>query len=256
MRLKLLIPIIALVAILGVSQPASAQIPVTDLAHIAVSTWAEVSRYLQMAYDIVQEGVQIYNQIEQIKNQAQALRKLDYHNWRDIGPLYHQLSGILNQADSLTYEIEGLEEQFYSTFPGAARYTNFPSETFTVVQKSLDTLRLNLLSLHQINEDQKGSLQVLGDLQNQVDAAEGHEEVLEALAEIGSWQSSQLATIGVTLQNLANVQIVAASYQINQEARARQTSTDMLSTTLGRAQADQAQEAPSYSVVPSWMPPL
>ena len=255
MRRQILLLLIAALAFVAVPRQASAQIPVTDIAHIAVTTWAEIARYLQEAYSIVQQGTQIYNQIKQIENQYEALKKLSYHDWRDIGPLYNQLNGILNQADTLTYSIEGLEDNFYSTFPGAAAYTSYPAENLIVVQRALDTFRLNLLSLHQISNDQKGSLQVLGDLQNQVDTAGGHEQALEALAELGSWQSDQLATMGSTLQTIANVQIVAASYQINQEARSRQTHSDTLATTLGRAQADQAQQAPSYTLVPSWMPP-
>ena len=253
---QVLLALIVVVALLATPRQASAQIPVTDIAHIAVTTWAEIARYLQAAYSIVQQGTAIYNQIQQIEYQYQALKKLNVHNWRDIGPLYYQLSGILNQADSLTYTIEGLEENFYATFPGAAAYTSFPAENLVVVQRALDTFRLNLMSLHQISNDQKGSLQVLGTLQTQVDTADGHEQTLEALAELGSWQADQLATMGSTLQTIANVQIVAASYQINQDARSRQTHADTLGATVARAQADQAQSEPSYTLLPSWMPPL
>lgn len=245
---------IVLLSLFAVPRSAPAQIPVTDVAHIAVSTYSEAMRYFQAAYEIVQQATAIYNQIRTIENQIVALKKLDYHSWRNIGPLYHQLNGLLRQAETLTYAMEDLESQFYATFPGATHYTNFPSEHFTEVQRTLDTMRLNLESLHQIHEDQRGSLQVLGYLETQAENAEGHEQSLEVLAELGSWQASQLATMGATLQSIANAQIVAASYQINQDARMRQTTIDALAATLNRAQADQAVQARTYTVVPSWMP--
>lgn len=245
-----------LALLLGASRPSLAQIPVTDVAHIAVTTWAEIERYAQGAYQIYQQLLSIYNQYEQIARQIQALKKLNVRSWRDIGPLYFQLNALLQQSDTLTYAVENLEAEYYATFPGATRYLNFPAEQFAQVQRTLDTFRLNLLSLHQIHLDSQGSLQVLGEIQRHVDAAQGHEETLEALGELGSWQADQLATMGSTLQSIANTAIVAASYQINQEAQNRQTLSDVLQATASRAQADAADNKPSYTLLPSWVPPL
>jgi P-type conjugative transfer protein TrbJ len=256
MKRSLVPCLITLGLLLGIPSPSRAQIPVTDVAHIAVTTWAEIARYGQAAYEIYQKTVSIYNQYEQISRQLQALRKLNIRSWRDIGPLYFQLNSLLQQSDTLTYAVENLEEEFYATFPGSARYVNFPAEQLAEVQRTLDTFRLNLLSLHQIHLDSRGSLQVLGEIQRHVDSAQGHEETLEALAELGSWQADQLATMGSTLQSIANTAIVASSYQINQDARSKQTLSDVLQATTNRAQADAAEGKPSYSLLPSWVPPL
>ncbi|HET9210146.1 MAG TPA: hypothetical protein VFR03_07100 [Thermoanaerobaculia bacterium] len=254
MKRRLAASIAALALFLGASRPSHAQIPVTDVAHIAVTTWAEIARYGQVAYEIAQRALSIYNQYEQIDRQVQALKKLNVRSWRDIGPLYYQLNSLLQQSDTLTYAVANLEEEFYATFPGATRYVNYPAEQFTLVQRTLDTLCLNLLSLHQIHLDSRGSLQVLGEIQRHVDAAEGHEQTLEALGELGSWQADQLATMGSTLQSIANTAIVAASYQINQDARSRQTRSDALAATATRALADAAASKPSYTLLPSWVP--
>ena len=255
--MRKLVPCLAVLGLLlGAPRPSEAQVPVTDAAHIAVTTWAEIARYGQAAYQIYQKTLSIYNQYEQIDRQVQALKKLNVRSWRDIGPLYFQLNSLLQQSGSLTYAVEGLEEEFYATFPGSTRYLNYPAEQFAEVQRTLDTFRLNLLSLHQIHLDSRGSLQVLGEIQNHVDSAQGHEETLEALGELGSWQADQLATMGSTLQSIANTAIVASSYQINQDARSKQTLADTLQTSAFRAQADAAQTKPSYSLLPSWVPPL
>ena len=255
MKRRLAHCLVALALLLGAPRPSHAILPVTDVAHIAVTTWAEIARYGQAAYQIYQHALSIYNQYEQINRQVQALKKLNIRSWRDIGPLYFQLNSLLQQSGTLTYAVENLEDEFYTTFPGSTRYVNFPAEQLAQVQRTLDTLRLNLLSLHQIHLDSRGSLQVLGEIQHHVDTAQGHEETLEALGELGSWQADQLAIMGSTLQSIANTSILAASYQINQDARERQTLSDVLSATTVRAQADAAESKASYTLLPTWVPP-
>jgi len=256
MRRRLIPCLTASVLLLAAPRASQAQIPVTDVAHIAVSTWSEIARYGQAAYQIYQEALSVYNQYQQIERQVQALKKLNVRSWRDIVPLYYQLNSLLVQSGTLTYAVENLEEEFYATFPGSTRYVNFPAEQFNEVERTLDTLRLNLLSLHQIHLDSRGSLQVLGEIQHHVDAAQGHEETLEALGELGAWQADQLATMGATLQSIANTAIVASSYQVNKDARTRQTASDILEATANRARTDAATSKPSYPLLPSWVPPL
>lgn len=255
MKRTLLVALLVLVLLLGPGQAWSyGPAPVVDYPHIAISVWAEYLRYAQVAYNIIQEATQIYNQVEQIEYQVQALRKLDFHSWRDIGPLYHQLNGLLNQADTLTYTLDDVEGRFYEAFPGSSRFDSFPEEHFEGVQKTLDTFRLNLESLHQIHEDSEGSLQILGELQRKVETSDGHEQTLEVLGEFASWQADAQATMGATLQSIANAQVVYNSYQVNQDARLKQTASDAISATLARARVDAAQADTLYTVVPSWMP--
>jgi P-type conjugative transfer protein TrbJ len=255
-RFTALLALLITAAALLLPAPAQAQIPVTDALHIATTTWAEGARYAQSAYNIIQHVQALYNQYLQIKYQLQALQKLDLHDWRDIGPLYYQLNGLLNQTETLTYEIDNLDAEFQATFPGSTRYVSFPDDHFRSVTRTLDTLRLNLGVLHQISQDNRGSLQTLGRLQLHVEEAEGTDQTLEALGEFASWQSDELATIGATLRSIANINAVAASFQIDQQARLRQTHTDALAATLSSAESAAAQDQPTYTLVPSWMPPL
>jgi hypothetical protein len=59
--------------LVGVSGRCEAQIPVTDVAHIAVSVYNEIERYAQAIEDYIEQVEQIYNQYEQIAYQVQAL---------------------------------------------------------------------------------------------------------------------------------------------------------------------------------------
>jgi P-type conjugative transfer protein TrbJ len=254
MKKTLLAAAVALAIALASASPSHAQYPVTDVALLIESTFAEYFRYAQTAYQIYQQLQSIYNQYQQINRQIQALKKLNVRSWRDIGPLYYQLNALLQESESLTYALDGLEERYYETFPGAVRYADFPSQSFLQINRALNTFRTNLLSLHQINEDQHGSLQILGEIQQHVDSAEGHEQTLEALAELQSWQADQQATMQATLESIANVSVVSASYQINQDAMYHQTETDTLAATLAAAQREANSPGSTYNLLPSWVP--
>jgi P-type conjugative transfer protein TrbJ len=232
---------------------ANAQIPVTDIANLAVNTYSEIARYVQAVESILNEAQQIYNQYQQIAYQVKALKKLNIRSWRDIGPLYHQLEAILSESETLSYTLDGLETQFNTTFPGVQAYLDYPTDTFRQSTRALNTFRVALMGVHKTKEDNQGSLQVLGEIQNHVDAAEGDEQVLEALGELGSWEDDQLAVMGSTLQTIANVSIVSASYDINEKAQLRQSSSDAIFIWVVSAER-QAQEGTTYSIIPGWMP--
>jgi conjugal transfer/entry exclusion protein len=182
------------------------------------------------------------------------LRKLDYHSWRSIGPLFYQLDALLQEAETVTAATQDLEAVYYATFPGSTRYLAYQDEDYAQVQRALNTFRVSLLALQGIHQDTRGSLGTLGELQWQIDAAEGHQEALEAMAGLQSWQASQLSTIAQTLETLANTQIIASSYEINQAAQLRSTQTDTLAATLYRAGAAASASHESRSPFPAWMP--
>jgi P-type conjugative transfer protein TrbJ len=244
---------LALVLFFVTRTSAQAQIPVTDLANLGVNIYSEIARYVQEAVSLINEAEGLYNQYTQIAYQIQALKKLNIRSWRDIGPLYHQLEGILNQAETLSYTLDNLEDQFNTTFPGVQKYLDYPTDVFRQTTRTLNTYRVALLGVHKTQEDNHGSLQTLGEIQNHVDAAQGQEQVLEALGELGSWQADQQAVMGATLQTIANVDVVKASYELNQEARLRESATDAVSTLVVAAYRDQNDGA-TFTVVPDWMP--
>lgn len=255
MKLKRYFPALLLVlAVLVTSAPALATgAPVVDAVHIATTTWAEVARYAQAAWDIYQRAEQIYNQYLQIQYQIQALRKLEFHSWRDVGPLFYQLDALLREAETITAAARDLEEIFYATFPGSRRYLSFQDEHYTQIQRALNTFRVSLLALQQIHHDTRGSQATLNTLQSQIERAEGHQESLEALGEITAWQAAQLSTISQTLETIATAQIVASSHAINQQAQSRRTQSDALTTTLYRADTAVGSAHSSYSPFPAWM---
>lgn len=245
--------ILLLTAFLAAPRVAQAQIPVTDVLHIATTTWAELARYAQGAYDLIQQATQIYNQVKQIENQVKALKKLDYHSWRGIDQLYFQIDDLLHARESLSYALDDIEAQFIETFPGIG-YNRFPEEHQSEAYRTLYTFQNNLLALHEIHVESQAAFENLALIEDQIQNAGGTQQALEALGELGSWQADQLASMGTTLETLANASIVAASYETNLKTRLLQTHTETLTSTLYRAEAEAARAKPSYPLLPSWMP--
>lgn len=255
MKLPRALTVLILAALLvGAPRRSHAQALVLDVPHTATTVWAEVARYAQAAFDIYQRAEQIVNQVQQINYQIQALRKLEFHSWRDVGPLFYQLDSLLREAETITAVVQDLEEMYYTTFPGARRYLSYSEESYTQVQRTLNTFRVSLLALQQIHHDTRGSQATLGVLQGQIERAEGHQESLEALGELGAWQAAQLSTMAQTLETIATAQIIAASHGINEKAQSRRTQSDTLATTLYRAETAAASNHGAHTPFPSWMP--
>src|SRR6185295_970411 len=134
--------------LIGVSARCEAQIPVTDVAHIAVSVWNEIERYLQAIEDYIAQAEQIYNQYEQIQYQLQALEKLDVHSWRDLSPAFSRLENLVRDSDAVLYNMYAtereLEERFYETFPAGERYANYTDDSWRALFRTMETFRLTL----------------------------------------------------------------------------------------------------------------
>jgi P-type conjugative transfer protein TrbJ len=254
MKTRLSALLLTLALFLGAPKPSHAQIPVTDVLHIGVTTWAEIARYGQAAFQIYQQALQVYNEYTMIQHQIDALKKLGGHHWRDIGPLYHQIVGLFGQTESLVYTLDTLDDEFSATFPGASSYVSYSADSLSQVQRTLATLRLNLLALHQIHNADQGSLQDLGIIQQHVDASEGHEQALESLAELASWQADQAATTGSTLKSIANAIIVSNSYEISRAAQIQETNSETLIATEAEAFRASQQQSIAYSILPPWVP--
>ncbi len=253
MRLRCALAVL-LLSPLFVARPAQGQIPVTDVAHIGTTTWAETVRYAQTGYEILQRATTIANQIEQIYYQVQTLRKLDFHSWRDIGPLLSSLDGILLSAEGITYRLNDLEETFFEAFPGAELPTNFPDAHFQRTLRTLGTIRAGLLGLRELAIDSNTSLGQIAIAKDQLSSAVGTEQALESIGHFIAWQTEQLVSLQTTMQLAANAEMVASAHRINQEAQDRQVSIEVFRATLAAALAGSSEPPSSYSLLPEWMP--
>lgn len=253
MRHRVVAAILILVAFLSLApQPAQAQIPVTDVAHILETVWAEFSRYAQELLSLYNQAEQIYAQYEAIYYQVVALQKLDFHSWRDIAPLLGRMESLLADSQLLTYRVQELETQFWSFFP-LGTYTNAPEERYQQVYKILDTYRAQLQVLQDIDEDTRLAVGHLADMKAQLAAAEGPEQALEVIGDAQLWTGEQILAGQSVLQLLLNQQIVTSAQALQERANEKDSSSQALRSTLSAARDAASLDAPAYTPVPSWM---
>jgi P-type conjugative transfer protein TrbJ len=238
----------------GVSSRCEAQIPVTDQAHIAVSEFNEIERYAQAVEDYIAQYTQIYNQYEQIANQVKALEKLNIHTWRDLSPAFSRLVSLANEADAVLYNTEQLEERFFETFPEGERYNNYANDSWLALYRTMETLRISLESVHEITSTDESDLDSLASIEAEIEGAQGHEEVLEAIGDLLSWNAKQTLLTERINASQSNAEMVARAYEINEAARSRESYSNFLIGTLVDAEDGAYDDnAPAYRAVPDWM---
>ncbi len=244
---------VGLLFLLGIPRPGAAQIPVTDVAHIATSVWAEVARYAQAAEDFISQAEQIYNQYEQIRYQLRALSKLDFHNWRDLSPALTRLRALIDGTDAMLYNVERLEERFYETFPVGERYINYSEESRRALHRTMETFRVSLQSLHELTASEDLDLVTLREIEAEIEGAEGHEQVLEGIGTLLSWSAKQSLLAERINASQANADMVARAYEVNEAARSRESYAAFLEGTVVDASGYDP-NARSFRALPGWMP--
>lgn len=240
--------------LVGVSDRCEAQIPVTDVAHIAVSVFNEIERYAQAIEDYIAQGEQIYNQYEQIAYQIKALEKLDIHTWRDLSPAFSRLLSLVNEADAVLYNTDQLEQRFFETFPAGERYTNYTDESWRALYRTMETLRISLESVHEITSSDEMDLESLAAIEAEIEGAQGHEEVLEAIGDLLSWNAKQTLLTERINASQANAEAVARAYEINEAARSRESYATFLEGTVVDAVGEAFDDSsPAFRALPDWM---
>ena len=255
MRRTALSMIVILSVLVGLPGRSEAQIPVTDTAHIATSVWAEVERYVQAVEDFIVQAEQIYNQYVQIEYQLKALEKLDIHTWRDVSRVFHRMHGLIDGVDGVLYNAEHLEERFFETFPAGATYTNYREDSWRSLFRTMETLRVSLESLQLITADDEYDLLSLSAIEGSIQGAQGHEEVLEGIGNLLSWNAKQTLLAERINAAEANASAVAKAYEINEAARSRETYTAFLEGTVADAVTGVYDgNQPIFRSLPRWMP--
>jgi P-type conjugative transfer protein TrbJ len=229
--------------------PAAAVIPVTDYAHIAVNQYWHYVHYVQFALQIVQHYQALANQVRQIGNQLQALKKLSNPSWREVYDLLANLDWIMRQGQALAYSYKDVDAQFQRLFPGWTEVQNWPAQRQAQAARTLDTMRTALDTAgEQFRHDIADQL-FLERIKSQMAGVHGHQEALELQSTILMYTAQELGVIKQSLAAANNIQAVYYGHQINREAQGEAT----LAAGITRTLTTNGQAAtPGYSAMPSW----
>jgi P-type conjugative transfer protein TrbJ len=230
--------------------PAAAQIPVTDVAHIALNTYWHIVHYLQFALQIYQHYQQIRNQYEQIKYQLLALRKLANPNWRDLSQLLIDLDYLMRTGHALGYTLADAQAQFRRTFPGWQVWSD-PSVYQLQTTRALDTMSAGLGAISRQSQNTAAGEQTLAAIRQQMAGTAGHQQALEQLTTLSTFQAQELLLTRQSLDVAANLQAVSSGYWLNREAQSQATFNSLAAWT---GFASTTNSSPGWDFVPGWWP--
>ena len=243
--------VLAVLAGLAAPAPAGALVPVIDYTHILVNQYWHYTHYVQFALQIYQQYQALTNQVRQIDNQLQALRKLSNPNWREVYDLLANLDFIMRQGQALAYSYKNIDGQFQQAFPGWVEVQSWPAQRQLQAVRTLDTMRTGLDTVsEQFRHDIADQL-FLERIKAQMDGIHGHQEALELGNTISMYSAQELGVIKQSLATGNNLQAVYYGHQINREAQGEAT----FAAGLQRTQASNNQApAPGYGAIPNWWP--
>jgi P-type conjugative transfer protein TrbJ len=162
---------------------------------------------------------QIQNQVQQIRNEVEMLRKLPSPPWRTIRAKMQELDAVMRAGESLAYSMDGLLNEFGVTFPGFRAYTDWSTERRRQFDRTLGTLANTMMSLQTQGRHFATSQGDLDRIKNQLGSTSGQTGAIELGNTIGAFTAEELVLIRQLLATQANAQAVQAAYQINEEAQ-------------------------------------
>ena len=245
--------LIAAIPVVLTTITATAQIPVTDVAHIHQT----IVHYIARLHEIVQKATQIANQYRQLVNDArmiahqiQALKKLEIHHFRDVEPTLRQIEAVMNGhliVSHLSPGVRGIHTEVY-------RGWNLPFDTWreeaVSVKSSLDTMRESLFAKHLQHRTVLQQLETLNGLKDQIEEAEGHEEILEAIASLAAFDTETQLLAQIAAQTSADAATAYYSYQVNRLGRQGRSLEEAIMTTPLNPPAIGSN--PGWGALPTW----
>lgn len=233
--------------------PASAQIPVSDIAHIAQTIIHYVGRLIEIAQkyqQIYNQYQQIANEYRQIANQLKALEKLDIHWARNIVGTMGRIEQILRQ-DRLPSHVNDLVEEIHrELFPGWQLPHDYWHEEESSAVAAMATLRESLGAQHEAFVTNRDHIRTLMEIKHQIGTIDGTQKALEVIAGINAFHA-EVATLN-ELAQATTADAANAFYSYNLNAGARQKKAIQEALAHSNLQPPTLEPGSGWGALPSW----
>lgn len=183
---------------------------------------ANSSTMANMAVQIAHSAVQLQQQYQMLMNQIQNLQNVPNQVWDNAQQNIDQLSGEIQQGQSLAYSMSNLDSAFKQEYPGYAdsqeATTNYSKAYQGWVKTNQDTMNGVLDQMH-TSYQQLGSEEALNaQLAQQAQSAQGRMQAIQVGSEIASQEVSQLQKLKATIMAQTNAQAEYYAYQTQKDA--------------------------------------
>lgn len=158
----------------------------TKRAESAVPYATEITQILnhvELVIQVAQAARGLVNQLEMISHQIQLLRSVATNPqglWDNIAPVLGQLHNVVQQGQSLAYNLQNISQVFQTTFPGYVPPQNFVNDYQQWTQRTLDTIRGSLMAAGVQSEYLATESLTLNTLKGLSDGAVGQTQAIQA----------------------------------------------------------------------------
>ena len=221
-------------------KPASAQIPVTDVAALVQA----VIDYVKRLFEIAQRVVMIANQIQELDYWFRAMLKMSQIPYRSQvleflelqGELLLEFDALKGQYQAISQSLQDVTSEFDLTFPGWRAVTDMTGSVLQIHSeagnysfdapveyaryqsaRTLQAVRQTLISMsdHQVNLlESQGHL---AELKARMPAVEGHQQALEMQTSFAALAAEQLVALRQSQQALALSVSTLGAHRLNAE---------------------------------------
>jgi P-type conjugative transfer protein TrbJ len=207
-RTRVLLVVVATVTAMALPRPARAQFGgiVFDPVNLARNILHYVRR-------IEQEAMQAH----QLEQQLLAMRKLSNPPWRDIQATMNQLSALMSDSRTMAYQLQGLTQQFHTTFPVSQTFQSWPTERRAQAERTVATMGTTLAGAQVQAQVFPNGLARLAAMKGSVASAQGHEQSLELQNTATVFSAEELMLLRQAVMAQSAMQAVYYADRVNRD---------------------------------------
>jgi type IV secretion system protein TrbJ len=174
------------------------------------------------ARPITNEVRQINNQLQSIEYQAKNSDHISIYQWQNITQLIQQLDQATQQGQALSYSAANVDSNFRKMYPNYSVHPVGKKDYTQTYQQwnatTLDTLRSTLDAAGMSAGNFQNEEQLLQQLKNQGQTAQGRMQVLQVSTEISADDVNQLEELKRIMLQQTNSQNAYMAYQVSKDS--------------------------------------
>ncbi len=182
--------------------------------------------YVKDAQSVINQATMIQHQVTSLQYQLRNLQNLSQLHWTNGEQSLNQLSGALNQVNSLNYTTNDLQSEYKKIYPGSDSKTatnDYQAAHKKWVATNQATMNGVLSQLQESNNQVKQESAQIDALKAQAKNPAGALQAAQIANELAAEQISQQQKLRATQMAAANAQAEYYAYQAQKDATTQQS---------------------------------
>ena len=208
--------------------------------------------YFENTLTAIHSATQIKNQLSQLRNQTQNTQNISDYQWNNEQQLIQRLDNNMQQGQGMSYSMSNVNQRFQQRYPNYTRspmgQTNYNQAYQNWNSTTLDTLRNTLSTAGMSANNFSNEHQLLQNLVQQGQGAQGRMQVLQVSTEIAAENVNQMEELRRLETSQVDSQNTYMAYQVSKDSY-NESSLSSLESNLD-TQFPQYHNNQALSVIP------